>query len=331
MYGLAWLMEQAHALGAPEPPVTRIGVLKLIRTSSFRIDRAREELGYAPLVSHEEGLRGHLSDYREAALRPDLDPERPLLAEVPEGWIAEDEEGRIKLIFVLREEPERLRPEERRRLLLEEQVPALRELGAARLSACVQDEVAAPIPSPNPMSPRRAAGLINLWVKDEAVGERCAASLREAGFGVEGYRVAQSVYADYGDNRHAPPRSWPAGERSPGVTAVSLLRRPSSLDKGEWLRRWQERMSPVSERIQPRARYVRNLVLKRLSLKAPRIEGIVEESWPSVAHARDPFLFYGAEGPLELVTHMVEILAAVSSFMRVWEVETSMMGEYLLD
>jgi 3beta-hydroxy-delta5-steroid dehydrogenase/steroid delta-isomerase len=66
MYGLAWLLEWSHDLGAPEPPLTRIGIAKLIRSSAFRIDRARNELGYEPLVKHEEGLRHHLDDYRRA-------------------------------------------------------------------------------------------------------------------------------------------------------------------------------------------------------------------------------------------------------------------------
>lgn len=64
MYGLAWALEWSHYLGAPEPPLTRIGVAKLIRTSSFSIARARRELGYAPLLGHREGLALHLEDYR---------------------------------------------------------------------------------------------------------------------------------------------------------------------------------------------------------------------------------------------------------------------------
>ncbi|MCB9680051.1 MAG: NAD-dependent epimerase/dehydratase family protein [Alphaproteobacteria bacterium] len=71
MYGVAWLAEVAHRLGAPEPPVTRIGVLKLVRSSAFRTDRARADLGYRPLVGSAEGLALHLDDYRAtyAALR----------------------------------------------------------------------------------------------------------------------------------------------------------------------------------------------------------------------------------------------------------------------
>ncbi len=65
MYAIAWGLEVAHLLGAPEPPLTRIGVLRLIRASSFRIDRAGEDLGYEPLVKSAEGLAVHMPDYRQ--------------------------------------------------------------------------------------------------------------------------------------------------------------------------------------------------------------------------------------------------------------------------
>ncbi len=64
MYAMAWLAELGHLLGAPEPALTRIGVLKLVRSSAFRIDRARAELGYAPLMRRDEGIAAHLDDYR---------------------------------------------------------------------------------------------------------------------------------------------------------------------------------------------------------------------------------------------------------------------------
>lgn len=64
MYAVGFLGEVAHRLGAPEPELTRIGILKLIRSSGFSVDAARRDLGWAPLVKHEDGLRAHLEDYR---------------------------------------------------------------------------------------------------------------------------------------------------------------------------------------------------------------------------------------------------------------------------
>lgn len=64
IYGVAWALELSHLLGAPEPPVTRGGVIKLIRPSGFLIERARADLGYEPRVRQAEGLAAHMSDYR---------------------------------------------------------------------------------------------------------------------------------------------------------------------------------------------------------------------------------------------------------------------------
>lgn len=56
MYGLAYGMEWAHRLGGPKPMVTRVEVLKVTRPHSFRIDKARQHLGYEPRIKSREGL-----------------------------------------------------------------------------------------------------------------------------------------------------------------------------------------------------------------------------------------------------------------------------------
>jgi 3beta-hydroxy-Delta5-steroid dehydrogenase / steroid Delta-isomerase len=58
MFTVAHLFEWMHFLrGGAEPPITRGGVYKLIRTSSLRVDRARRELGYAPRYTHHDLAR----------------------------------------------------------------------------------------------------------------------------------------------------------------------------------------------------------------------------------------------------------------------------------
>ena len=64
VYALAWLGEFAHRFGAPEPELTRVGILKLIHGSSFRIDGARRDLGYEPLLKRDAGIALHLDEYR---------------------------------------------------------------------------------------------------------------------------------------------------------------------------------------------------------------------------------------------------------------------------
>lgn len=64
MYALAWMAELTTLLGVPEPSLTRIGVLKLTRTSSVSVDRARRVLGWRPLWTSPDGIIEHLADYR---------------------------------------------------------------------------------------------------------------------------------------------------------------------------------------------------------------------------------------------------------------------------
>jgi len=58
-YGLGALLEGCYTLGwkSGEPPMTRFVAEQLARSHYFSIDRARRDLGYQPLVTHEEGLR----------------------------------------------------------------------------------------------------------------------------------------------------------------------------------------------------------------------------------------------------------------------------------
>jgi hypothetical protein len=218
-----------------------------------------------------------------------------------------------------------------RDILLETCAPALLEAGAEKLVMLVADP-AAECRSPAPklyLGPPIDA-VANLWVRTLDSRKSLEAILEREGFRPAGYLVDESVYRDYGDNRPAPPGSGPAGERPPGVVAVTLMERPQGLTREEWIRRWHGTMSPVSEEIQPRTRYVRNVVEMPLTPGAPPFEGIVEESWPSKRHVENTFLFYGAKNVWELGRNMVRILRAVSSFLDLWKIRTTMMSEYFI-
>ncbi len=56
MREVARLLEIIHFLGGPEPTLTRRGVRNLIESSSFRVDKARRDLGYEPRYNRENGI-----------------------------------------------------------------------------------------------------------------------------------------------------------------------------------------------------------------------------------------------------------------------------------
>ncbi|HEY3445942.1 MAG TPA: hypothetical protein VGK67_06225 [Myxococcales bacterium] len=220
-----------------------------------------------------------------------------------------------------------------RDLLLEECGPKLLGLGPKRLVVHVGDpesKMNNPMPF-GPKDPPQISGSVDLWV--DAVDQRGPFEkvLTEAGFKICGYQVEESIYRDYGGNPHSGPRTWADGERSPGVTVITLLERPKRLDYDEWIKRWHGVMSPVSEAIQPRTRYVRNRILRPVTEGALAIDGIVAEMWPSTRHCENPFLFFGAGlNPVKLAVNMAKILGAVTNFHDLMRVRTAPVSEYFL-
>lgn len=218
-----------------------------------------------------------------------------------------------------------------RELLLGEVASALLARGASRLQVNVADDrVTISSPAPKlPFADEPFIAQVNVW--SDADARPFADVLRAAGFDVSAYLVDEQLYTEYGEHPKAPrARDWPDGERSPGVTAVTLLERPAHLSKEEWMRRWFGRQSPMSEWMQPRARYVRNVVLEALTPGAFPYEGIVEESWPSERHVTDPRLFYGAESPLELARNIGIMLHSVTSFLPITRIPNVMTSEYFV-
>lgn len=228
--------------------------------------------------------------------------------------------------------PEDWTKAETRKCLLERCAPELLREGAMRLQMNIDDELA-DVRSPAPPVPfeQPIRAQVNVWVR-QPEEDRIALedALRGAGLQIAGYLVEEQVYTEYGGNRHSGPRDWPDGERSPGVLAVTCMERPRRLDRETWIRRWHGRQSPLSEAMQPRCRYVRNVVLRALTPGAPAFEGIVEEAWPSFRHLRNPFLFYGARNPVQLLWNMGMMLWSVVSFLDLWRIRTVTMSEYFL-
>ncbi len=56
MREVARLLEIINYLGGPEPTLTKRGIRNMIESSSFRIDKARRDLGYEPRYNRENGI-----------------------------------------------------------------------------------------------------------------------------------------------------------------------------------------------------------------------------------------------------------------------------------
>jgi hypothetical protein len=234
----------------------------------------------------------------------------------------------IKLIYLLwPRQP--MEPATRRTTLLQQCAPKLLESGARYLLMNIDDDfatVSSPAPTTKYNDPFVAE--VSMWVEDTNVQGALESILLDGGFDVAGYRVREHIYTDYGGNEHGVPRDWPDGQRSPAIISVTPLERPKRIPKEEWMKHWFNRQGPMSEKMQPRARYVRNVVDEVLTPGAVPYEGIVEESWPSAAHMTDPYVFYGARNRFELLKNMAIMAQSVAAFLPIWKITSVTTSEY---
>jgi hypothetical protein len=215
--------------------------------------------------------------------------------------------------------PDGSTPHDARTTLIDQVAPRLLALDPLVLTIDVDDDAAQiPPPAPPPAGEATPSALVSLWLDCYDRREPLEAVLRDASVRIAGYLVTESLYRDYGGNEWALPRDWPDGVRSPGPLTITYFEQKRGMERAEWIEFWHTKQSPMSEAVQPRARYVRNTVTQILTPDAPPLAGIVEEAWPSAAHITDPMLFYRAEGSVDTmnanVTTMIEHVAAFLDF-----------------
>jgi hypothetical protein len=205
-----------------------------------------------------------------------------------------------KLVYLLWERPS-VDPAALRKRFLDEVAPALLALDPLALQIDLDDEHAqmpSMVPVPGDELPVRAC--VSVWVDAHDHRGAYEELLRPAAVRIGGYLVTESLYRDYGGNRHVGPRHWPDGERSPGIITLTVFDKPVGMDDDTFYGHWYGHQSPMSEDMQPRARYVRNAVVRAITPGAPRYRAIVEESWPSVEHVTNLQAFFGASSNEEL-------------------------------
>jgi hypothetical protein len=206
-----------------------------------------------------------------------------------------------KLMYLVWDRPSRSGNDVRAQLI-DEIAPKLLALSPRGLQMDVDDEAATQVKSmvavPGDELPVRA--LVSIWVDAHDTRAQYEEVLAAVGIRRAGYLVTESLYRDYGDNEHAVARDWPDGERSPGIITLTVFDKPAGVSDETFYGHWYGHQSPMSEWVQPRARYVRNAVTRALTPGAPSYRAIVEEAWPTVEHVSNLQAFFGASNPDEL-------------------------------
>jgi len=143
--------------------------------------------------------------------------------------------------------------------------------------------------------------------------------LEGCGDEVFGYRVDESIPL-------AIERTWPLGERSPGVVLLTLLVKHPELDREAFMHEWHGVHTPKALRIHPMWGYVRNVVRERLTDSTPPFDGVVEEHYRTLADVMNPVRMFG--GPRRFVAGIVEVMRHVRHFLDLRRTENYLLTEY---
>ncbi len=95
---------------------------------------------------------------------------------------------------------------------------------------------------------------------------------------------------------------WPLGDRSPGISIVTLFHKRSDLSDEEFFAVWHGEQTPITFELHPVTLYMRNAVWRTMPEGAEAFRGIVEECVPSLEDLLDLDRFYGARGDVARLT-----------------------------
>src|ERR687891_1003894 len=140
-----------------------------------------------------------------------------------------------------------------------------------------------------------------------------------------GYLVTESVPLAY------KGRTWPDGDRSPGVKQITMFDRRPDIDDTQFFARWHGPHTPLTFEVHPVCLYVRHAVARPLTEGAPRWRGIVEEGLREVEDLTDPMRYFsagGSKGTLE--RNVKRVMDDVATFLDLESVESYATAEYIL-
>ncbi|MCA9528810.1 MAG: EthD domain-containing protein [Myxococcales bacterium] len=123
-------------------------------------------------------------------------------------------------------------------------------------------------------------------------------------------------------------RTWPLGERSPGVVLLTLLARHPRFDPAAFVREWHGVHTPKALRIHPLWSYVRNVVTSPVAGEAPPFDGVVEEHFRTRADLLNPVRMFG--GVRRFAPNMVEIARHARYFLDLQQTENYLLAEWRL-
>ncbi len=169
------------------------------------------------------------------------------------------------------------------------------------------------------------AASVSLWIDSYDDRGPHEAAIRSAGAEAFGWIVAESEARSYGEHR-----TWPDGERSPGLTITTFFDKKADLDDETFYRIWHGEHTPLSFEIHPLWLYVRNQVLRPITPGAPSVHGIVYEAVATDADMLDFTRFFGcAEEPERLMDQIKVVDDHMNTFGNTGTLQCVPMREWI--
>jgi hypothetical protein len=173
------------------------------------------------------------------------------------------------------------------------------------------------------------SGYVSVWL--DRVEQRDAVDdALTTGFAATGVRTASYVVVESAPLEYGAGRTWPDGERSPGVSAVTAFERAPGVDGDDFFRRWHGSHTPLTFELHPVAQYLRHAVLRCLTAEAPAFAGIVLESFATLSDLTDPMRFFGARTRDELTANIQRVEDDVARIAHRATLQTTPMYETIL-
>lgn len=231
-----------------------------------------------------------------------------------------------KLIYPLWADPQRS-PDQFRDALLAQLGPSLAQLAeihAVRLT--VADSAVDPAAARRMQSHPPAPGaVLSLWVDFSGAAAAWEPLLDQYVERRSGYRV---VEAEPLVSQRLHPCS--PGGRVHGMCQVVFMRKPTQLDKDEWLAIWQGSHTRVAIDTQSTFGYRQNAVMQVLGEGSLPFDAIVEENFPPDAMASD-HAFYATGGDESLLQQrMTAMMESCARFIDFEHIDVIPMSEYLV-
>jgi hypothetical protein len=176
-----------------------------------------------------------------------------------------------------------------------------------------------------PPAGEQVGATVGLWLDSLDQRDPFEDVLGRAADRMAGFLVTESVPLAY------EQRTWPDGERSPGVKQVTMFDKRADIDDTQFFARWHGSHTPLTFEVHPVCLYVRHAVARPVTDGAPRWRGIVEEGLREVEDLTDPMRYFSAGGSPDALEHNVKrVMDDVSTFLDLESVESYPTAEYIL-